>query len=371
MKKEIALLCPGLDNTRGGYETHIRLLFENLTRDSSSKYKFTLFKGTGVKKDNEIVLKTFSRSSVLILFFCRIIRNFMFAYYFEAFFFSMKFILYVIFLNKKYHKIAVIDPFAAKFLMKFKILLLGKPTIIFTHSITMSPDKYEKLGDIFHQVNIENYNNQQKYFKKKQISKKVYLIPHFVNDIDQSKFSKYKLREKYGVKTEKILLSVGHIDADVKNMDYVIREAAKLPCDWTLFLVGVVYDKRLIDLGIRLLGNRFIHQSVPLEIMPEIYALPDLFVLASFNEGFGIVIIEAMRAGLPVILHNREIFRWILKDDTTCIDMSKPGNLANFIMNNLENNRNFLKRKSQQNLSIFKEKYSWESNKYRYTKLYE
>ncbi len=367
MKKKIALLCCGLDDVTGGYETHMETLFKNLSMSKYNEYEFTLFKRFGTCKKNEVALKTMSRYSLIIRLLSKFRKD---IFYWEGFFFVLKFIFYTIIKNQRFHKISVIEHGVAPILMKYKLLLPGNPTIVFTHGITMEPEEYEKFGNVFHQVNIENYKKQQKYFKEKHLLTKIILIPHFANEVDSIKLCREQIRLKYGIITEKVVLSVGHISSN-KNMNYIISEATKLPEDWTLVLAGGIAEMDLIDLAKQQLGNRFVHIFLPREKMPEVYAIADLFVLASKNEGFGIVIIEAMRAGLPVILNDKEIFRWIIKDDTVCIDMSKPNNLANFIIDKIENNIIFFEEKSKKNLCTFKLEYSWEVLKSKYRELYQ
>lgn len=45
-------------------------------------------------------------------------------------------------------------------------------------------------------------------------------------------------------------------------------------------------------------------KSLPFEQLPQIYEVADVFTLPSLHEAFGIVFIEAMAAGLPIVAHD-------------------------------------------------------------------
>jgi glycosyltransferase involved in cell wall biosynthesis len=75
--------------------------------------------------------------------------------------------------------------------------------------------------------------------------------------------------------------------------------------------------------------------------------------------------IEAMRAGLPIILHKNDLFRWILKDDEWCEDMSKEGNLTAFLEAKIADEETLL-NKGIENTNLFHEHYLWEGVKKEY-----
>jgi glycosyltransferase involved in cell wall biosynthesis len=78
----------------------------------------------------------------------------------------------------------------------------------------------------------------------------------------------------------------------------------------------------------RLLGENYRFVTVPHEKMHEVYQLADLFTLPSLTEGLGIVILEAMAASLPVLVHNDKSFRWVVGHEESLLDMRRPGELA-------------------------------------------
>jgi len=113
--------------------------------------------------------------------------------------------------------------------------------------------------------------------------------------------------EKFHCKKEdrekKELISVGKLDFN-KNHSMLLNALKFLPEDVCLTIVGDgvmqnSLEKQIQVLGlekrVRLLG------SLKNEELPEIYQKSDIFVLPSRYETFGIVLIEAMACGLPVV----------------------------------------------------------------------
>ena len=181
--------------------------------------------------------------------------------------------------------------------------------------------------------------------------------------------TKQTLCEKLNLPVDRpIVLSVGWIAAEHKRMDYVVREIAKVESRkqksgtdggrwavdgnrWTvggdapthrrtdapnsdtpfLVLLGNMTEEsgEILALARELLGEgNFTARSVPYEQVADYYRAADVFTLASLQEGFGRVFLEALIHGLPVIAHDYSVTKFVLGEEGTIIDMAKPGALA-------------------------------------------
>lgn len=130
----------------------------------------------------------------------------------------------------------------------------------------------------------------------------------------------------------KIILSVGWIRKAHKRMDYVIEETARLPEPRPFLQLLGAMDQgstEIISLGNDLLGSHnFAANSVPYERVFDYYQAADCFVLASLEEGFGRVYLEALMHGLPVIAHRNPVTEFVLGSQAVLPDLTRPAALA-------------------------------------------
>ncbi|MGZ4034195.1 MAG: glycosyltransferase, partial [Bacteroidia bacterium] len=278
MTKKTAILCSGLDNVMRGYETHSRILFDCLSEENAGDKEYFLYKRQGLSKKNEIVLWVPSRSAFLCNFLTKFRGDIL---YWEYLFFGLRFLFHCIIKRKKFESIAIIEPMVAKVVYRFKKILPGQPLIIFTHGVWNKPSDNINNADVFHEVNIENYEAMKNYVEEHKLDKKVVLIPHFLKDVVLPKYEKAQLRKELGITTPKVLLSVGAINRAHKRMDYLIEEAAKLSADWTLVVCGLARGGEgdlVLNMGKEKMGDRFIHLFIQREEISKVYALADVFV---------------------------------------------------------------------------------------------
>jgi 1,2-diacylglycerol 3-alpha-glucosyltransferase len=163
---------------------------------------------------------------------------------------------------------------------------------------------------------------------------------------DVSEEAKRRIRRELALPTDrKIVLSVGWITAQQKRMDYLIREVEMVKSKVEnqsssghsspyLVLLGAMDEqsKAIVDLARAKLGEEnFTARSVPHDQVADYYKAADLFVLASLQEGFGRVFLEALIYGLPVIAHDHPVMRFVLGNEGIFGDLSKEGALAGLI----------------------------------------
>lgn len=161
------------------------------------------------------------------------------------------------------------------------------------------------------------------------------LVPY---GIDCARFSavppaaKAQLRIKHGLPQDRIIvLCAAAIKSHHKRIDHLIEEMGRLdPTRYFLLVAGHCTEETpaLEAQAKATLGAHYRFVTLPHHEMHEVYQAADIFALASLTEGLGIVILEAMAASLPVVVHHDNSFRWVVGHEDSLVDMAVPGAMA-------------------------------------------
>jgi glycosyltransferase involved in cell wall biosynthesis len=181
------------------------------------------------------------------------------------------------------------------------------------------------------------------------------------------------VRERFGFPNGKFLiLSLAALNMEHKRLDYLIREVAALG-DASVFLCmagePTSETPELRNLATRLLPESHAFMTLPRARILELLAAADLFVLPSLSEGFGMVLIEACSAGVPVVCHDSSHFNWILGDAAIYIDMAAPGALTLKIRDAMTHEQT-LGRLSELGRARVEACYNWKTLVPRYLEMY-
>ncbi|MDD5489368.1 MAG: glycosyltransferase [Candidatus Moranbacteria bacterium] len=147
--------------------------------------------------------------------------------------------------------------------------------------------------------------------EKEGVRKPIYVLPtgvdlHFFGFNEKSEKESRHIREKFGITPqEKVLIFVGRLDPE-KNVEFLIESFGKLLTKYKeikFLIVGSGFHENKLKQYSKDIpsGHIVFAGSVPFEKMPFYYQAADAFVFSSPTETQGLVILEAMASGLPIV----------------------------------------------------------------------
>jgi glycosyltransferase involved in cell wall biosynthesis len=227
------------------------------------------------------------------------------------------------------------DPTIALFFEALRRIGLSRPRVILGDGTQTPALILRRLSAVHHLSPIAS----AEWEPHRPPGQKNFTIPNFVDTDTFCPGDKRAARAALGLPTDAlVVLCCAALRTTHKRIDYLIREFAALLDHYegkALLVVGGGREsetEEVMRLGDALLGDRvrFLINH-PRASMPDLYRAADLFVLTSLYELFGIVLIEAMAAGLPVVCHDAPIFRHVAGPAGMFGDIASDGSLARML----------------------------------------
>ena len=316
-KLKVFIVCTGLGRVWRGFESHTQECFDALSRDDS--LDLTLIKGGGDSREREITLWNLPRDSWMAAQLGRLIRRDAYCAEQVSFFLSLVPKIY----SRKPDIIYFSDFSLGNLLWRWRRLTKQKYKLLFSNGAPMAPPfPFER----WHHVHQVTPIYLQLAIKGGFPAERQSMIPYGTHIGSRlqlvSSDERKTLRRKLELPDQRpLIISVAAINKYHKRMDYVVREVADLPEPRPyLLLLGQqeAESPEIIKLGKSLLGEKnFQVRTVNQHEVADYYKVANAFVLASLNEGFGRVFLEAMSHGLPCLTHDYEISRYIWERTAT------------------------------------------------------
>ena len=225
--------------------------------------------------------------------------------------------------------------------------LFGKKVVLTYHSANYEHAKWgtfaKKLLHLCESVSLHFANGiifvnrfqMEKYPMK--IRQKSVHIPNGVPDILPTKADSYI--KSLGLETHKYILGVGRITPE-KGFDILIKAYKKLDTDYKLVIVGGVeteseYFKQLkgMDHADKIIFTGYVYG----EELNELYSHAALYVLSSRNEGFPLVLLEAMKYDLDVLVSDIPACRLVKLNDSDYFPVDDVPALSEKLSHKLKN----------------------------------
>ena len=221
---------------------------------------------------------------------------------------------------------------------------------------------------------------KEKLINKGVEEEKLEVIPNGI-DVDGFNLSKEeveKVKSKYGIADDKVVVMFSGSITPRKGVIHLVK-AVEMIDDGRIFLLIVgnpnvdrEYAKMVMDYVKKKNINAKFTGFVPYEDLKALYSACDIFVLPSFEEGFGLVLTEALASGKPLIGSNVGGIPMQIKEGWNGF-LVEPGDykqLAEKITYLLENEEE-RKRMGRNSRRLAEEEFDWSKIAEKYLKIYK
>jgi len=246
------------------------------------------------------------------------------------------------------------------FIFRIASIIFGWKMIVVGHAGLGAPDKWNML------MRPDYYifpSERGKLWAKDLLYGRGLKVENIPHGIDLNKFSADLKKVKIPLERP-IILCVSSLDP-FKRVNLAVEAISKLKKGSLLLIGGDRSDGSVDRLAKDLLGNkRYLKIRVKPREIPNYYASADIFTLPSSKyEAFGIVNLEALASGLPVVATNDKLREEIVGDSGILIDPTDTVAYSKAIERALKTHWGDKPRKQA-------EKFSWDKIVTQYEKLF-
>jgi len=226
--------------------------------------------------------------------------------------------------------------------------VFSRRTILITHKHNnVNPKKHnififlEMLSILFNKKVIAISQSVKKSLMKFELvpSKKIFVLP---NGIDYQKFYESALSKQYSNNKPMTIGTVCRLEPQ-KGLSYLLLAMKSILIKFPQTRLEIVGDGSLLgelqDLSKKLgISNSVFFFGKFAKVIP-FYNRMDIFVLPSLYEGFGIVLLEAMAAGIPVVATNVDGIKEVIihGESGILVPPKNPEAIASAVINIIEN----------------------------------
>lgn len=196
----------------------------------------------------------------------------------------------------------------------------------FQEYISIAPELSGKLAETMVRRYLEKCDHIiaptrtiQELIQAYKVDVPVTIIPTPIDLLQYEELQPDRIRMQLNLEDEIILLYLGRLSPE-KNLGFLLSVFSKFQKDWSnsclVIVGGGPESEHLKDMAVKLGINPYVIFTgwVPYNEVPHYMAAADLFVFPSMTETQGLVLIEAMAAGTPVVAIETPVNAEVVED---------------------------------------------------------